>query len=243
MRRTVKLRLTPPPRRRITTPSNGWSRSRVPSTTLTCRRTVSPERISGIPLRNWAFSTALKTACPAGFVIACLSAMLLYTPVRVVACDAAHPPACADQGESSSPRHEKLLCCVEPLHQARFAASGIISMDDAFFGCAVQFADGLAPRFFRILVSGANGIASLCNLRANKRFDAAIMQAALLFLAHTLFSSGIIGHVSNKPPRNIWPFSRMGCIQKTPSARTPRNSRVAPLPYRTDELAGEWRTE
>src|ERR1051326_2187818 len=210
MRRTVKLRLTPPPRRRITTPSNGWRRSRGPSTTLTCRRTVSPERISGISLRNWAFSTALNSACPAGFVIACLSAMLLYTPVRVVIFYAA---SLFKSGESSS-RREKLLCCVEPLHQARFAASGIISMNDAFFRCAVQFADGPAYSFFRIFVSGGNSIASLCNLCANKRFDAAIMQAALLFLAHTLCSSGIIGHVSNKPPRNIWPFYTDGRYTK-----------------------------
>src|SRR5579872_2042163 len=39
------------------------------------------------------------------------------------------------------------------------------------------------------------------------------MQAALLLLAHALFRSGIIGHVSTIPPRNICPSH--GQNQKT----------------------------
>ncbi len=47
-RRTVKLVCRPVvPLTAMTTPSNTWMRSRVPSTTFTCTRTVSPERRTG----------------------------------------------------------------------------------------------------------------------------------------------------------------------------------------------------
>lgn len=104
-------------------------------------------------------------------------------------------------------------------------------MNDPFFGRAVQFADGFTYSFFGI-VSGGNGIASLCYLCANKRFDAAIVQAALPFLAHTLFSSGIIGHVSNKPPRNIWPFHTDGLYTKNAASPDAREG-LASRPYHT----------
>lgn len=104
-------------------------------------------------------------------------------------------------------------------------------MNDAFFGGAVQLTDGLAYSFFGIF-SGGDGGASLCYLCANKRFDAAIVQAALLFLAHTLFSSGIIGHVSYKPPRDIWPFHTDGLYSKDADRPDARES-FASRPYHT----------
>src|SRR5688500_6641837 len=53
--RTVKVSRMPPPLRAITTPWKTWMRSLLPSTTLTCTRTVSPARNSGTPsLRNGA---------------------------------------------------------------------------------------------------------------------------------------------------------------------------------------------
>ena len=56
MRRMVKFSLIPADRRRMTTPSNAWRRSRVPSTTRIIARTVSPARKSGIPSRSCSFS-------------------------------------------------------------------------------------------------------------------------------------------------------------------------------------------
>ena len=44
---TVKVSEIPPPRRLITTPSNTWIRSRVPSMIRTCTRKVSPGRNVG----------------------------------------------------------------------------------------------------------------------------------------------------------------------------------------------------
>ena len=52
MRRTVMVWFTPPPRIRMTVPSNTWTRSRLPSTTLTETRTVSPGAIWGISVRS-----------------------------------------------------------------------------------------------------------------------------------------------------------------------------------------------
>src|SRR5262245_8615273 len=46
-RRTVNVLFRPPWRRRITTPSNTWVRSREPSTILTWTRTLSPGPKSG----------------------------------------------------------------------------------------------------------------------------------------------------------------------------------------------------
>src|SRR6185437_5865130 len=42
----------------MTIPSKTWMRSREPSTTLTCTRTVSPEAISGTSARRCSSSTA-----------------------------------------------------------------------------------------------------------------------------------------------------------------------------------------
>src|SRR6266550_2555998 len=69
-RRTVKLALIPPPRRRMTTPSNTWIRSRFPSITLTLTRTVSPTPNSGTDF----FSIVDVTAIIAwvGFIAPCL---------------------------------------------------------------------------------------------------------------------------------------------------------------------------
>src|SRR5690348_10375704 len=58
MRRTVKARRSPSPRRRMTSPSKIWMRSRVPSTTFRWTRTESPGSISGRSSRNCASSTA-----------------------------------------------------------------------------------------------------------------------------------------------------------------------------------------
>src|SRR6266487_648350 len=208
IRRTVKFRFTPPPRRRITTPSNGCKRSRFPSTTFTCRRTVSPDLISGIPLRNWAFSTANNNARPAGLVTTCLSAISYISYARF-----AQPMI---QEWKRSLQREN-LSCVEPLHQARFTASSVVSMNYTFFGGAIQFAHSSAYSGFSICING-NGLASFSYLRFNEGFNAAIMQAALLLLAHTFFSSCIIGHVSTNPPRIICPFTRAD-LQKMPTVR------------------------
>src|SRR6187551_942229 len=59
MRRTVICRLRPPPRMRMTVPSNTWIRSRLPSTTLTETRTVSPGAISGRSERSCSRSSSL----------------------------------------------------------------------------------------------------------------------------------------------------------------------------------------
>src|SRR6266704_3206485 len=58
--------------------------SRFPSTTFTCRRTVSPDLISGISLRNSALSTASSSARPAGLVTTCLSAISYNLLMRIV---------------------------------------------------------------------------------------------------------------------------------------------------------------
>src|SRR5579884_4237960 len=51
IRRTAKVSRTPPPRRLMTTPSNAWTRSRPPSDTLRCTRSVTVTfSISRIPL-------------------------------------------------------------------------------------------------------------------------------------------------------------------------------------------------
>src|SRR5215210_2383262 len=55
--RTVKVSRSPPFCRRITTPWNTWTRSRVPSTTRTCTLTVSPGRNSGMSERRKGCST------------------------------------------------------------------------------------------------------------------------------------------------------------------------------------------
>src|SRR5579863_1846521 len=55
--RTVKVSRAPVPWRRITGPWNTWTRSRLPSTTLTCTLTVSPGRKSGMSSRRLSRST------------------------------------------------------------------------------------------------------------------------------------------------------------------------------------------
>src|SRR5258706_5158416 len=61
IRRTVIERVMPPPRRRITTPSKTWMRSRLPSTTLAETLTVSPEAISGRSVRSWSETISSST--------------------------------------------------------------------------------------------------------------------------------------------------------------------------------------
>src|SRR5262245_63901049 len=55
--RTVKVSRLPLPLRRITTPWNTWTRSRLPSTTRTCTFRVSPGANSGTSSRSCVRST------------------------------------------------------------------------------------------------------------------------------------------------------------------------------------------
>src|SRR3712207_1312443 len=55
--RTVKVSCRPPPWRRITTPWNTWTRSRLPSTTRTWTFSVSPGEKAGTSSRRLARST------------------------------------------------------------------------------------------------------------------------------------------------------------------------------------------
>src|SRR6266508_4647981 len=61
IRRTVIERVIPPPRRRMTTPSKTWIRSRLPSTTLALTRTVSPAASSGRSVRSWSATISSST--------------------------------------------------------------------------------------------------------------------------------------------------------------------------------------
>ncbi len=54
-------RVIPPPRRRMTVPSNTWIRSRLPSTTLADTRTVSPVASSGRSVRIWSWTISSST--------------------------------------------------------------------------------------------------------------------------------------------------------------------------------------
>ena len=56
--RTVNASWTPAPVREITTPAKTWIRERLPSTTRTCTRTVSPGRKAGISVRRDAASNS-----------------------------------------------------------------------------------------------------------------------------------------------------------------------------------------
>src|SRR5215472_18242931 len=90
---------------------------------------------------------------------------------------------------------------VELLHQARFAASSIVSMNNTFFGGAIKLADCRSYCFLSVLCACVNGLASLRNLRFDNRFHHAVMQAAFPLLAHAFLCGGIIGHLSTNPPR------------------------------------------
>ena len=61
IRRTVIDRVMPPPRRRMTVPSNTWIRSRLPSTTLADTFTVSPVASSGRSVRSWSATISSRT--------------------------------------------------------------------------------------------------------------------------------------------------------------------------------------
>ena len=61
IRRTVIDRVMPPPRRRMTVPSNTWMRSRLPSTTLADTFTVSPVASSGRSVRSWSWTISSST--------------------------------------------------------------------------------------------------------------------------------------------------------------------------------------
>src|SRR5512133_4400741 len=60
--RTVKVALTPEPRRAMHTPSNAWIRSFSPSLTRTFTRMVSPAREGGMFVRSHSFWVSMK-AC------------------------------------------------------------------------------------------------------------------------------------------------------------------------------------
>jgi hypothetical protein len=109
------------------------------------------------------------------------------------------------------------LSCVEQLHQARFAASSVIPVDYTFFGGAIQFAHSSAYSGFSILVS-INSLAGFGYLCSNERFNAAVVQTALLLLAHAFPRSGIIGHLYINPPQSICPFI-WADLQKMPTVR------------------------
>src|SRR5579885_3489723 len=92
-------------------------------------------------------------------------------------------------------------------------------MNDALLGGAIQLADCSSDcgcGVFRLYAGAGDCRTSFSDLCFYKRFNAAIMCAALLLLAHALFGSGIIGHVSVNPPRNVCPFS-MGLLIKMPT--------------------------
>src|SRR5437660_10659159 len=83
-------------------------------------------------------------------------------------------------------------------------------MHDALCGGAVQFADSGSDSgcgVLRLCTGAGDCCTSFGDLCFYKRFNAAVMCAALLLLAHALCGSGIIGHVSVNPPRNVCPFS------------------------------------
>src|ERR1019366_2977315 len=61
IRRTVSDRVIPPPVRRRMVPSNTWTRSRVPSTTLALTLTVSPGARVGMSVRIWSLTISSST--------------------------------------------------------------------------------------------------------------------------------------------------------------------------------------
>jgi len=82
-------------------------------------------------------------------------------------------------------------------------------MDDPFFRGAVQLADRSAYGGLRFY-TGDERLAGFGNIGFDNRLYHAVVQAALLLLAHAFLCRGIIGHLSTIPPRNISPFTRVG---------------------------------
>lgn len=54
---------------------------------------------------------------------------------------------------------EQLLYSIELLHQARFAASSVVPVDNPFFGGAVKFTDGCANGGLSVFCLACNGLA------------------------------------------------------------------------------------
>src|SRR5260370_25083032 len=85
---------------------------------------------------------------------------------------------------------QNLFRCVKLLHQARFAASSIIPMNNTFFSGAIQVAHSATYRRFSIRILFVYGLAILGYLRLYTSFKTALVTAALLLVARA--SLGIV---------------------------------------------------